>query len=154
MFGQKIDTIYQSAASAAASKRIAAMPSSRGGSAVPTPQEQAVVEAALPVLAPSPYNDETYKIAEQGQAGLLPPHLQSVFNQARLNDNTPMTAALQVQALMKLEAEGWTSPMDVPEVVIPELDMVLVEEPKKISPMIYALGAGVLLLGGFLLFRN
>lgn len=90
-------------------KRIAAgftMPSSRGGSAVPTPQEQAVVEEVIE--SSSPTQDDIY-----------------------------------------LEAEGWTSPMDVPE-----LDMVLVEEPKKISPMIYALGAGVLLLGGFLLFRN
>lgn len=37
---------------------------------------------------------------------------------------------------------------------MPELDMVVIEEPKKISPMTYAIGAAALVLGGLYLLRN
>ncbi len=68
------------------------MPSNRGGSAMPTPQEQAVVEEAIE--SSSPTQDDIY------------------------------------------------------------LEAVALPESSGIHPAIYALGAGALLLGGLLLFRN
>jgi hypothetical protein len=113
------------------------MPSVRGGSAKPTPQEQAVLETVE-----GPHDTpEIIKIAEQGKAGLLPAHLQSVFDEAILNDSSPIAAAMKVQSFSIR-----SSPVDMPQ---PEMD-----QPKKISPMTYAIGAAALLLGGLYFLRN
>jgi len=45
-------------------------------------------------------------------------------------------------------------PVDMPQLDMSELDMVVIEEPKKISPMTYAIGAAALVLGGLYLLRN
>ena len=135
------------------------MPAVRGGSAKPTPQQQAVIDVHVSNVPPredtsymytSYVSSEVQKIAEQGQAGLLPAHLQSVFDEAILNDSTPTTAAMKVQSFQQISRPAAT----------PELDMLApveapVEAPKKgISPITYAVGAAVLLLGGLYFLKN
>lgn len=86
------------------------MPASRGGSAKPTPQQQAVIDAHLP-----PKEDTSY------------------MHTSYATDFTP-------------EAD----------IAMTEMDMLApVEEPKKgISPITYAVGAAVLLLGGLYFLKN
>lgn len=82
------------------------MPSVRGGSAKPTPQEQAVVESAMDIDSLPPVEDMSYMYTD-------------------------------------------SKPVDMPQ-----LEMVGMDKPKKISPMTYAIGAAALLLGGLYFLRN
>lgn len=79
------------------------MPSVRGGSAKPTPQEQAVIETVTVESIP-PVEDMSYMYTD-------------------------------------------SKPVSMP-------DMSLMDQPKKISPVTYAIGAAALLLGGLYFLRN